>query len=56
MKKREVKVGLNVIDRWYPEMGTGHITKVLKTVLKVNFNGKELTYDFPHAFFLDEVK
>lgn len=56
MKKREVQEGSRVIDRWYPEFGTGYIVKVLKTRFKVNFKGEIHTYDYPHAFFLDKVE
>jgi hypothetical protein len=55
MKKNEVKENISVIDRWYPEKGTGKITKVLKTIFKVSFKRETITYDYPHAQFLDVV-
>jgi hypothetical protein len=55
MKKNEIQKGTVVIDRWYTEWGTGLITEVLKTRFKVSFNGKLLTYDYPHAQFLERV-
>lgn len=57
MKKEEIREGVLVVDRWYPEKGTGVIFKVLKTRLKVTFKGAEETWDYPHAkLFLETVK
>jgi len=36
------KLNDKVIDTWYPEAGTGVITKILKTRLKVHFKRAEL--------------
>lgn len=56
MKGRDVKEGIKVIDRGYPEMGTGLVTETLKTVFKVDFNGDIHTYDYPHAKFLNVIE
>jgi hypothetical protein len=55
MKKDEVKNNVSVVDRWYPEKGTGIIKDVKKTVFKVVFGNKEETWDYAHAKFLDNV-
>ena len=56
MTKDLIKTDCLVVDRWYPELGTGRITKVLKTRFTVLFGDKEIKYDFPHAKFLDKVE
>ena len=56
MKKEEVEKGKKVSDRWYPDWGTGIITKVMKTRFVVSFGGTKLRYDYPHAQFLMEEK
>lgn len=56
MKKSEIKKGCSVIDRWYMNYGVGKITDVKETVFTVDFDGKEIKYDFPHAQFLDKYK
>jgi hypothetical protein len=56
MKRKDIKDGCLVIDRWYIEYGTGKITNVKKTVFNVIFNDKIIKYDYPHAQFLDKVK
>jgi hypothetical protein len=50
MKIEDLKVGDHVIDRWYPEWGVGLVTKVLKTVVHIDFTirGKEV-YDRSHV-------
>ena len=55
MIKTEVKNNVIVVDRWYPEKGTGIIKDVKKTVFKVVFGNKEETWDYAHAKFLDKV-
>jgi hypothetical protein len=57
MKYTELKVGLKVKDRWFPEFGTGKITKVLKTYTQVKFanTAVNVTYDKGHVQFLDRV-
>jgi hypothetical protein len=55
MNKSEIKKGKSVVDRSSPDMGSGIIKEVKKTVFKVDFGGKVLTYDYPHAQFLDTV-
>lgn len=48
MKKDEIIEGQPVIDRWYPEKGTGIIKKVMKTRIKIQFKEVE-TWDYSHA-------
>jgi hypothetical protein len=54
MKKQDIKENIAVIDRWFPEWGTGRITKVKNTVFTVIFGNKEIKYDYPHARFLEK--
>ncbi len=57
MKRSEVKEGLLVEDRWYPEHGTGFIENIKKTVFTVNFSCRgKVKYDYSHAQFLDIVR
>ncbi len=55
MEKKDIKKGKPVVDRSNPDTGRGLITEVKKTVFKVDFGGNVLTYDYPHAQFLDTV-
>ena len=55
MKKQDIKDGCSVIDRWYPEKGTGTITNTKKTVFTVVFPKETVKYDYSHAQFLDGV-
>lgn len=67
MKLSECKVGMSIEDAWYPEWGTGIITKVLKTRIHINFLSSEarlfckvapgsnaVIYDIPHLKFLEK--
>ena len=54
MKKADIKNNVKVVDRWYPEKGTGVIKDVKKTVFKVAFGDEIETYDYTHAQFLDK--
>lgn len=58
MKAIDIKDGIVVIDRGFPEYGTGIIQNVKKTVFTVNFSGKigKIKYDYPHAQFLDKIE
>lgn len=49
MKKEDIKLKSEVKDRWYPEKGTGVITKITKTRITVLFSDGEETLDFIHA-------
>lgn len=53
MDKKDIKDGVTVVDRWSPELGTGIITEVKKTVFNVDFGGNIIKYDYPHSQFLD---
>ena len=53
MKKSEVKEGIRVMDRWYPQKGVGIIKDVKKTVFKVVYDNETVSFDYPHARFLD---
>ena len=65
MKKSELKVGMLVTDRWFPEWGNGKIIKIMKTRVKIDFNGriieldsvkrKHRTYDYDHIQFLEKI-
>jgi hypothetical protein len=67
MKKSELKVGMMVTDRWFPDWGTGKVIKIMKTRVKIDFNGriiltdfdsvkcKPRTYDYDHVQFLEKV-
>lgn len=50
MKISKLKENDKVIDRWYPEWGIGRVTKVLKTVVYIDFTirGPE-KYDKSHV-------
>jgi len=50
MKIANLKINDKVIDRWYPEWGIGIVTKVLKTVVYIDFTvrGPE-KYDKSHV-------
>ena len=50
MKVAELKEGMEVVDRWYPEWGVGLVTKVLKTIVYIDFTvrGPE-KYDMSHV-------
>jgi hypothetical protein len=37
MEITEVKVGTQVVDRWYPDWGIGTIMKITKTRVKIAF-------------------
>ena len=55
MKIEDIKVGMFLQDRWYPEWGFGEVVKVLKTVIHINFSlrGKE-KYDKSHVQWLEK--
>jgi len=55
MDKKDIKEGAVVVDRWSPNKGVGVIKNIKKTKFNVNFNAEEITYDYPHAAFLDLV-
>lgn len=55
MEKTDVKNNVKVVDRWYPEKGTGIIKDVKKAVFKVVFGDKVERWDYAHAYFLDKV-
>ena len=50
----DLKVGMKVRDSWYPDWGVGTVTKVLKTVVYIDFTirGPE-KYDKAHVKFLE---
>ena len=53
MKKRDIKKGQAVVDRWDDELGVGTITELNTRTFKVQFNDKLYTYDYAHAYFLN---
>jgi len=56
MKIEDLKVGMTVLDSWYPDWGYGEVVKVLKTVVYINFTfrGKE-KYDKSHVKWLEKL-
>ncbi len=56
MRIEDLKVNHKVIDRWWPEWGVGTVTRVLKTVVYIDFavRGSE-KYDKNHIQFLDRA-
>lgn len=54
MKVADLKEGMKIQDRWYPDWGVGTVTKVLKTVVYIDFTirGPE-KYDKSHVQFLE---
>ena len=56
MTKHQLKIGLKVVDRWFPEYGIGEIKVILKTRVKIQFPDEIRTYDFVHLYFLDIFK
>jgi hypothetical protein len=55
MKKDDIIENAIVIDRWYLNYGKGKIVNIKKTVFDVQFPEKTITYDFPHAKFLEKI-
>jgi hypothetical protein len=53
MKLQQMKRGRRVVDRWWPEWGTGVVKKVLKTRVRIDFAGTLRTYDLAHLQFLE---
>lgn len=56
MKIDDMEVGMVVQDSWYPDWGFGTVTKVLKTVVYIDFTvrGKE-KYDKEHVRWLERT-
>jgi hypothetical protein len=57
MKFKDLKIGMKVEDRWYPEWGVGTVLKVLKTRAHILFervNSERYSYDKAHVQFLEE--
>ena len=54
MKFEELKKGMKVFDRWFPEWGIGKVTILLKTRVIVAFPNMDQTYDKSHVQFLNE--
>lgn len=55
MKFEDLKRGMLVEDRWYPDWGTGRVLEVKKTVAKILFCVKgEMKFDKPHTQFLEK--
>lgn len=54
MKIDDLQVGDEVYDSWYPDWGIGTVTKVLKTVVYIDFTvrGPE-KYDKEHVRYLE---
>jgi hypothetical protein len=48
------KIGDKVVDSWYPEAGTGVITKILKTRIKVYFERATFKGGWQCPLFRDE--
>lgn len=46
------KLGDRVVDTWYPEAGTGIITKILKTRIKVYFERVTFNYNYRCLLFI----
>ncbi len=56
MKFSDLKKGMRVSDRWYPDWGIGVVLEVKKTVAKIRFCVKgEMKFDKPHIQFLEKV-
>lgn len=54
MKFDELKVGLKVADRWFPQWGMGKVTILLKTRVVVKYPDGDTTYDKEHVKFLEK--
>ena len=54
MKFEDLKVGLKVADRWFPQWGVGKVTILLKTRVVIKFPDGDTTYDKEHVKFLDK--
>lgn len=49
MKSSDIKKSMKVKDKFYPENGTGIITSIKRTVLRVKYNDKTVQYDINKA-------
>lgn len=55
LKIKDLKTGMFVWDRWFPEWGVGKIIKILKTRTHIKFNRRGLLrYDRAHIKFLEK--
>ena len=56
MNINDMKKGMFVEDRWFWDWGIGKVSKVLKTVVHINFSvvGK-VTFDASHCQFLKRI-
>jgi hypothetical protein len=55
MKIDNIKVGIKVMDEWYPDWGVGIVTKVLKTVVYIDYSIRgETKYDKSHVRWLEK--
>ena len=52
MKFSELKKGMKVYDRWYPDWGTGKVYDLTKTGVLITFEVTEIAYDKAHVQFL----
>lgn len=50
------KIGREVVDRWFPELGKGKVVKATAVVTTVKFPHEKRSY-FPREFlYLQEIK
>ena len=55
MKFIDLKKGMKVSDRWYPDWGIGVVYDLTKTGVLITFGTKEIAYDKAHVQFLQKV-
>lgn len=55
MKFNQIKIGTKVIDRWWPNWGTGVVKDIVNTTIIIQFPNKDLAYDKAHVQFLEGV-
>lgn len=54
----KAKVKDRVRDRWFPDWGTGHVTRILsRNRIEIFFDGLEdvMVFDKPHCQFLEAI-
>ena len=58
MKFEELKKGLKVYDRWFPDWGTGVVDNILSTRVYVKFPYPKghMKYDKAHVQFLERTR
>ena len=56
MKITEIKKDMFVEDKWFWDWGIGKVSKVLKTVVYINFSIKgTVCFDSSHCQFLKDI-